>query len=420
MIYHSLKMVSEDITGATYDEMANSLTEINPSMEQILKGKGFIVENDDADDKTLNDCRKEILEPYISTAYFFLTKNCNLACRYCFERQSETKNSSEGVMSFDVFNRGLDFFQRLINLDKDRFNERKTIIFYGGEPFHNKKLLFSAITEIQNRIKKGDLPVQSKMLVVTNGTLMNDEDIQFIKKNGVTVTFSLDGDRQASANRVYPDGETLAWDKATETFKKCVEAGIDLNIACTLSPETIARQKEVLDYFIRIGATNIGFNVILDNDIIQLNTDYDDKAADFVTTAYRTLSDNNITENRTRRRLDVFKHKHPCLFDCNAAGGRQIAIAPNGDIGICHEHIMDKKHFITTIDDMEFDPKQSAEYKMWNKRSPLYIDSCQNCIALGVCGGGCVINSERKHDSIFIPDQRFCKQTISILKNILL
>lgn len=420
MIYHSLKMVSEDITGATYDEMANSLTEINPSMEQILKDKGFIVENDDADDKTLNDCRKEILEPYISTAYFFLTKNCNLACRYCFERQSETKNSSEGVMSFDVFNRGLDFFQRLINLDKDRFNERKTIIFYGGEPFHNKKLLFSAITEIQNRIKKGDLPVQSKMLVVTNGTLMNDEDIQFIKKNGVTVTFSLDGDRQASANRVYPDGETLAWDKATETFKKCVEAGIDLNIACTLSPETIARQKEVLDYFIRIGATNIGFNVILDNDIIQLNTDYDDKAADFVTTAYRTLSDNNITENRTRRRQDVFKHKHPCLFDCNAAGGRQIAIAPNGDIGICHEHIMDKKHFITTIDDMEFDPKQSAEYKMWNKRSPLYIDSCQNCIALGVCGGGCVINSERKHDSIFIPDQRFCKQTISILKNILL
>lgn len=420
MIYHSLKMVSEDITGATYDEMTNSLTNIDPSMEKILTDNSFIIKNDDADNKILDDCRKEILEPYISTAYFFLTKNCNLACRYCFERQSETKNSLEGVMSFDVFNRGLNFFQRLINLDRDRFNDRKTIIFYGGEPFHNKNLLFSAISEIQNRIKKGDLPVQSKMLVVTNGTLINDDDIQFIKKNGVTVTFSLDGDRQASANRVYPDGKTLAWDKATETFKKCVEAGIDLNIACTLSPETILRQKEVLDYFISIGATNIGFNVILDNDIIQLNTDYDDEAADFVTTAYRTLSDNNITENRTRRRLDVFKHKHPCLFDCNVAGGRQIAIAPNGDIGICHEHIMDKKHFVTTIDDMEFDPKQSAEYKMWNKRSPLYIDSCQNCIALGVCGGGCVINSERKHDSIFIPDQRFCKQTISILKNILL
>lgn len=320
-------MVSEDISEATYDETTHSLGNLSFSKEQSLLNKGFIVESNDADDKILDDYRKEILEPYISTAYFFLTKNCNLACKYCFERQSETKNSSEGVMSFNIFKRGLDFFQRLINLDKTRFEERKTIIFYGGEPFHNKKLLFSSISEIRNRIECGVLPVRTKMLVVTNGTLINDEDIKFLKLNDVTVTFSLDGDKQASANRVYPDGKTLAWDKATETFKKCIAAGIDLNVACTLSPETIVRQKEVLDYFINIGATNIGFNVILDNDIIQLNKDYDDKAADFVTTAYKTLSDKYITENRTRRRLDVFKHKYPCLFDCNAAGGRQIAIA---------------------------------------------------------------------------------------------
>jgi radical SAM domain protein len=420
MIYHSLKMVSEDITGLVYNGIDNTLENIDPSKEHSLLAQGFIIENEGSDERVLNDYRNEILEPYISTAYFFLTKNCNLACKYCFERQSETQNTSDGIMSSDVFIKGLDFFQRLINLDKARFDERKTIIFYGGEPFHNKKLLFSAISEIQNRKDKGILPAQTKLLIVTNGTLMNDEDIEFIRENDITITFSLDGDRYASANRVYPDGKTLAWNKATETFKKCVKAGIDLNIACTLSPETIARQQQVLDYFISIGANNIGFNVILDNNIIQLDQDYDDAAAEFVTTAYKILSDNHITENRTRRRLDVFKHKHPCLFDCNAAGGRQIAIAPNGDVGICHEHIMDKKHFITTVDDVHFDPRKSPEYRMWNKRSPLYIDACLDCIALGVCGGGCVINSERKHNSIFIPDTRFCKQTISILKNILL
>ena len=81
---------------------------------------------------------------------------------------------------------------------------------------------------------------------------------------------------------------------------------------------------------------------------------------------------------------------------------------------------MDKKHFITSVYDADFDPRQSKQYLIWNKRSPLYMDSCLNCIALGVCGGGCVINSERKYNSLFIPDSRFCKQTISILKNILL
>ena len=413
-------MIVNDITGSTYNDTNRTLENIDSQKKDYLSNNGFIVDNNDADKNLLEAYRSEIKEPYISTAYFFLTKNCNLACKYCFEKQSEVKNSLDGVMSYDTFTQGLDFFQRLINLDKKRFEERKTIIFYGGEPFHNKKLLFSAITEIQRRKGIGVLPEQTKLLVVTNGTLMTDNDIAFLKKNDITVTFSLDGDEISSKNRVFADGKTLAWKQATDTFKKCVTAGINLNIACTLSPETISRQEEVLDYFISIGATNIGFNVILDNDIIQLDENYDDKAAEFVTMSYNVLSSHNITENRTRRRIDVFKHKHPCLFDCNAAGGRQIAIAPNGDVGICHEHIMDKKHFITSIDDVNFNPKQSPEYLIWNKRSPLYIDACSDCIALGVCGGGCVINSERKHNSLFIPDPRFCKQTISILKNILL
>ena len=413
-------MLIEDISGAIYNETNRTLDNIDEIKRSHLLNNGFIIDSDDTDNDILKSCRKEIKEPYISTVYFFLTKNCNLACKYCFEKQSEIKNSSEGVMSYDTFIQGLNFFQRLIHLDEDRFEERKTIIFYGGEPFHNKKLLFSAITEIQKRKIAGTLPEQTKLLVVTNGTLITDEDINFLKENDITITFSLDGDKNASKNRVFADGKTLAWELATETFKKCVRAGINLNIACTLSPETISRQKEVLEYFISIGATNIGFNVILDNGIIQLDNNYDDDAAKFVTTSYAILSKNNITENRTRRRIDVFKQKHPCLFDCNASGGRQIAVAPNGDVGICHEHIMDKKHFITSVYDADFDPRQSKQYLIWNKRSPLYMDSCLNCIALGVCGGGCVINSERKYNSLFIPDSRFCKQTISILKNILL
>lgn len=36
-------MVSEDITGATYDEMTNSLTNIDPSMEKILTDNSFII-----------------------------------------------------------------------------------------------------------------------------------------------------------------------------------------------------------------------------------------------------------------------------------------------------------------------------------------------------------------------------------------
>ena len=81
---------------------------------------------------------------------------------------------------------------------------------------------------------------------------------------------------------------------------------------------------------------------------------------------------------------------------------------------------MDKKHFITDIYDADFDPVVSPVYKEWQKRSPLYMEECYDCPALGICVGGCVINTERKFGTIHRPDPRFCKQTGSILEKILL
>ena len=177
----------------------------------------------------------------------------------------------------------------------------------------------------------------------------------------------------------------------------------------------------MLAYFVHEAkASNIGFNVILDNDIIQLDSDYADRAAAFVSSSYPILKRAGITENRTQRRISVFRHKHPCLFDCNATGGRQIAIAPNGDVGICHEHIMDKKHFVTTVFDDNFAPNTSSTYCEFARRTPLYMEECQTCEAIGICGGGCIINAERKYHDMFRVDPRFCKQTIRILRDIIL
>lgn len=392
------------------------------------------------DEKLLEIYRQELKSPYINTAYFFLTKNCNLACRYCFERQSEIENTPDGVMSCETFDKALSFFERLIKSDSQQYESTRyfSLIFYGGEPFFNKKTLYHAIEQVESEIKCGNLPESRvKMLVVTNGTLLYDEDIHYLKDHDITVTFSLDGDKQASVNRVYPDGKTLAWERASETYRKCKSEGLNLNIACTLTPETISRQNEVLDYFINdIGATNLGFNVILDNDIINLgdSESYDKVAADFVVSAWQKLSYNNVRENRVARRLQVF---HPtennirrteynptihnsCRFDCNAAGGRQIAVAPDGSVGICHEHIMDKKHFVTSIYDERFKPSESPTYIEWARRTPLYIEKCYDCPAIGICGGGCVINSERNYGDMSRPDNRFCAQTLSIFYKILI
>lgn len=41
-------------------------------------------------------------------------------------------------------------------------------------------------------------------------------------------------------------------------------------------------------------------------------------------------------------------------------------------------------------------------------RSPLNMPECQDCPALGICGGGCPYQSELEMGSIWALDKRFC------------
>ena len=74
LIYHSLKMLIEDISGAIYNETIRTLDNIDEIKRSHLLNNGFIIDSDDTDNDILKSCRKEIKEPYISTVYFFLTK----------------------------------------------------------------------------------------------------------------------------------------------------------------------------------------------------------------------------------------------------------------------------------------------------------------------------------------------------------
>ncbi len=411
MVFNSSEIKLPD-NGYKHLELSSSLD--NKVINQLIE-KQILIESSKEDDDLLNSYRSYIQKPYISTAYFFITNDCNLACKYCFERQSLPDFFKKETMSKETFIDGLNFFVGLAKRDSKKFHEKKTIIFYGGEPFLNKEILFFAIKSIRDYVDKKELPVNTHIIVVTNGVLLSPKIISFLKKNDVTLTISIDGNKEATSNRVYPNGKE-AFKQIVEKHKLCKDAELNINIACTLTPETIENFDESMEFFIHdMKINNIGFNALLDNGIINIPENYDADAAKFIVDAYKTLSKHKISESRMNRRIQVFKRKKPCIFDCNAQGGRQIAIAPKGEVGICHEHIADRKHFVTTIY-KNFIPEENPVYLEWMKRSPLYIEKCYDCPAIGLCGGGCVINTENKTQSIWEPDERFCLQTLEILK----
>jgi uncharacterized protein len=108
------------------------------------------------------------------------------------------------------------------------------------------------------------------------------------------------------------------------------------------------------------------------------------------------------------RKANAFIERNVWPFDCGAAGGNQIVIAPNGDVGICHGFIADRKHFPTNVFNSNFNMSEDATYREWSMRSPLNMPQCMDCPALGICGGGCPFQAEIEKGSIWQLDERFC------------
>ncbi len=124
-----------------------------------------------------------------TTIEFLLSPNCNLACKYCYQKNDFPE--APNVRDFHI-QAGVVASQEII----DRFIKFvategiKFVIFYGGEPL----LMWKRIKYIVNEISKRDRFVKFSM--VTNGTLLNENIIDFISNNNFSMILSLDGNKE--------------------------------------------------------------------------------------------------------------------------------------------------------------------------------------------------------------------------------
>lgn len=374
---------------------------------EALKEANILISNPKDDEKVIKYFMKMLGRPYPHLIYFILTENCNFRCKYCFIKNQETVYNS-GNMSPEVALRGLDLFCRLIAEDPKQFELEKTIVFYGGEPLLNWDILKVLLLRIENYIKSGKLPQKTTLNMVTNGSLLTDEIVRVLKTNNVQVSISIDGDAFATnSSRVYADGRPVYQD-IKRGFLICKKNGMDVGASCTLSEETISDFNTTIKVLLdECEVTSLGFNLMIAGED-RLNPGYNERAAKFIIDAFKVFRERGVYEDRIMRKATAFIENKVWPFDCGATGGNQIVVAPDGDIGICHGFVAQKTYFPTNVYNNFFDIRKDPFFKEWSMRSPLNMSECQNCPALGICGGGCPFQSKINKGSIWALDERFC------------
>jgi uncharacterized protein len=172
-----------------------------------------------------------------SAVYFNPTERCNVNCDYCYIPETIRKNGKHTSEEELIEALGIletHFRETLTD------GRRPQIVFHGSEPMMNRKAIFAAIEAYEDVFLFG---------VQTNGTLLDDEAVEFLTGHGISIGLSLDGHvRQiADATRKTWDGSGVS-EKVVSIIKK-LRNYQNYSVICTVTQQNMKVLSDIVDYF---------------------------------------------------------------------------------------------------------------------------------------------------------------------------
>lgn len=394
-------------------EHSQSLDKINSNnigidiIDLLVKEKMLVLMGMD-DLELLRKLRDSLMkETTLEFMYLLLTDGCNLRCDYCFEEAPLIPIDFKPVlMSEETAKEAIDYFDQLTDR-YGRSNQKKIIHLYGGEPLLNKNVIKYVISHISNINKMRGFE-KYEVVIVTNGILIDEDIAKLFSSHQVTVGISLDGPQDI--NDIHRKSESKkSFQRIINGYNILKKHGVQAGISATLTPAVVKNFDRVLDFFIKdLGIQDgISFNILHYSPTNPVGADYFKDAAKCIIKAFTRFRMLGIYEERMMRKAEAFIGQKAMFADCGVIGN-QIVVAPDGKIGVCQDYVKPRTYFNGSVFDKNYDPFKQKLFNGWDNRSPLFMDQCLDCDAIGICGGGCPASVELKTGSRWNIDKRIC------------
>jgi len=345
-------------------------------------------QNRDELDKQMSDFRFGI---DLNCIYIDPTDRCNADCPYCYIPPAIRKGGVQ--MTYEQ----LDAILQKITVYFEAKKKKPVIVFHAAEPLLVKDILFKAIEKYHQSLLFG---------IQTNALLLEQSDVEFMKKYRVGVGISLDSSvrdinnisRASGNNGVGGGGNFQSAIKAIDWF----DGYAGLNVICTVSKHNAHKLSELVQFLHSKHISCVLLNPVRTtrNQALKIKaTDKEfyhglvsavEKAMELtVETGQQIIIGNfaniilSIVSPMARRMMcDI----SPC------GGGRTfITIAANGDILPCGEFTGFRSEFSggnifdTSIDDA----LNSEPFHKVRSRKVERISECKDCGLRNICGSPC-------------------------------
>ena len=233
-----------------FKELIGGTLDIENKYYDVLVDNAFIT--DDIPEKFVEKYKENIrsMKSYLFTAtslhIFAVTNACNMRCVYCQARDVSTNDSDCGKMNIETGRKAIDTAMQSPS-------KYLTFEFQGGEPLLNFDVVKDMI--LYSKSKNTDKTIEYTM--VTNTVAFNDEMIDFIMENNISLCTSLDGNKIVHDGNRKSSGGKSTYDIVKSNIQKFHSMGKIVGAIETTTRLSLKYPTEIVDEYISNGMDGI-------------------------------------------------------------------------------------------------------------------------------------------------------------------
>lgn len=319
----------------------------------------------------------KVKDPKDYTLLTVLPNNvCNFNCSYCYSAAGR----NQSVLDADKLFRAIDFF---IGSKPAGFAKPLTISFMGGgEPLLSWELVSKGVDYAKAKASEHNLRLNIR--VITNGSVLTDSIIGFLKTHrvDVSVSFELLEDIQNLQRKHY--------DLVRSNIRKLIASDIPVQINSTITPANVMRMEEMLDVLATDfpEVRNAMFEPVTAQDLFptpaHLKEFYEAYIKGFI----------SVREKGDELGIDITSFAYlRTIFPLDRACPGEYCITADGFITGCYCVATRKEplsghtfYGIVSEHEVRFDMERYERLMSHNVHSK---EKCRDCMVKWNCGGGC-------------------------------
>ncbi len=340
----------------------------------------------------------------LKTLILHVAEACNLQCSYCYHAEKGERAQPPRKMSREVAFRAVDFlFERSGGL------QDLVLVFFGGEPLLN----FEIIKEIAGyaRTEAAASGKRISFAITTNGTLLTPEIVDFLQKQDVSITVSLDGSPELHDRyrRFHDDRPSygVILPRVQHLIDRSRKRPVAARVTVVDEPE---RVPETLDHLLGLGFVEVGFAPVTTG-----HPEYrlSEQQMDELLKVFRNLSERFLEAVQEERffgfsnliEILVALHQGELMnYPCGAGLGL-FSADPEGKLFLCQRFTGEETFCMGDIFN-GFDTEKLSRFRRDAEISNK--EECRSCWARTICTGGCYHEACVREGSHLKPNLHYC------------